>query len=278
MDVDRLLSLDKAFDGNGALKVSFMMASGMNSSALEHSVPEQMFSTPDNPVEAVSAVKAIQIAAEQGIPVYTVTQANVEAIMPVLSLDADVKGAISDAVNAGMEVTVPQTNINFHGVAIAGYIALDPDTGEGAYMISGGESGAKIVEGMITACAGLFTGDWGKLANGSATLFEGLTGVYEFYTSSYFSDYLYCVAGDLGNDAIGIIVGALASITVPLGLFKAQLSKSAYNAVLKITITRLVQVLYRKGALGVVSVGTASYALIIGSVIARLYQAGEECN
>jgi hypothetical protein len=148
MDVDRLLSLDKAFDGNGDAKVSFMMASGMNSSALEHSVPEQLFNTPDNPVEAVSAVKAIQIAAEQGIPVYTVTRENVEAIMPVLSLDAAVIDEIRNAVNAGNEVTVPQTNINFHGVAIAGYIAINPETGEGAYMISGGESGAKIIRGL----------------------------------------------------------------------------------------------------------------------------------
>jgi hypothetical protein len=157
MDADRILSVDKAMDGDTGLKVRFLQSSGMNSSALEHSVPEQLWSTPGSPAEGVSAVKAIQIAMEQGIPIYTVTRDNIATVMPVLSLDAEVKSAITDAVNAGMEVTVPQTNINFHGNPIVGYIALNPETGAGAYMISGGDSGAWIYTLYIIALTLLIT-------------------------------------------------------------------------------------------------------------------------
>jgi hypothetical protein len=145
MDADRLLSMTKARDGDNAKKRQFMQMSGMNSSTLEHSVPEQLFSTPENPAEAVSAVKAIQIAASQGIPIYTITQGNMHVVLPQLQLSPIVIDDIQNALYAGNEVTVPKTNIDFHGVSIAGYIITNPLTGEGAYMISGGESGGYVL-------------------------------------------------------------------------------------------------------------------------------------
>jgi hypothetical protein len=150
MDVDRLLSLDKAFDGDRDVKLNFMISSGLDSSALEHRVIEQMFSTPESPVTAVSAVKALHLAFVQGIPTYTVTRENVNAIVPMLSFDEAVIGEIRNAVHAGNVVTVPQTSVDFHGVAVAGYIALNPDTGEGAYMISGGDNGGKTLPGVLS--------------------------------------------------------------------------------------------------------------------------------
>ena len=142
MDADRIMSLTKSRDGDNAKKLQFMQASGMNSSALEHSVPEQLFSTPESPVEAISAVKAIQIAASQGIPTYTVTKDNKDVVLSQLELDTAVINEIGNAVNAGKVVTVSKTDINFHGWIGAGYIITDPTTGAGAYMISGGDSGA----------------------------------------------------------------------------------------------------------------------------------------
>ena len=145
MDADRLATVSMPLDGDNQKKINFMLQTGMMSSALEHSVPEQLFSTPENPVEGVSAVKALQIASAQGIPIYTVTKANLATVLPQLQLDAQVKSDIQNAVNAGKVVTVSKTDINFHGWTGCGYVIVDPETGAGAYMIGGGLSGAAII-------------------------------------------------------------------------------------------------------------------------------------
>jgi len=145
MDVGRDINIVKALDGDNAKKVQYVLASGMNSSALEHSVPEQMFSTPDNPAEGVSAVKALKIANDQGIPIYTINQTNIDTILPQLQVDPDVKADIVNAVNAGKVVTVSKANINFNGWTGVGYIIIDPTTGNGAYMISGGKNGGWVI-------------------------------------------------------------------------------------------------------------------------------------
>jgi hypothetical protein len=157
MDVGRNINMVKALDGDNAKKVQYVLASGMNSSALEHSVPEQMFSTPDNPAEGVSAVKALKLANDQGIPIYTINQNNIDTILPQLQIDTDAKTDIRNAVNAGKEVTVSKTNITYNGWTGCGYIIIDPDTGAGAYMISGGMSGAHLIVGtLILLLAGFF--------------------------------------------------------------------------------------------------------------------------
>jgi hypothetical protein len=57
---------------------------GALASALEHAIPEQMFVTPENPGEAVSAVKALQKAASQGQRIYHITQENMATALPNL--------------------------------------------------------------------------------------------------------------------------------------------------------------------------------------------------
>lgn len=144
MDVDRNVSVNKALNGDEATKVQYLLATGMNSSALEHAVPEQLFSTPTAPVEGVSAVKALNIANDLGIPIYTVTQSNIASVLPQLQVDAQVKTDIQNAVNAGKVVTVSKTDITFKGWTGCGYIITNPTTGEGAYMIGGGLNGSNV--------------------------------------------------------------------------------------------------------------------------------------
>lgn len=141
MDADRLLNVVKAKDGNNDTVRQYMLSNGMTSSTLEHIVPEQLFSTPDNPAEGVSAVKALQLANEQGIPIYTINQGNIATTLPQLQVDSDVKGDIQNAVNAGKVVTVSKSNISYKGWNGCGYIITNSETGAGAYMISGGLSG-----------------------------------------------------------------------------------------------------------------------------------------
>jgi hypothetical protein len=145
MDADRLASVTTPLDGDQQKKINYLLQTGMMSSALEHSIPEQLFSTPENPAEGVSAVKALQIANAQGIPIYTVTKDNLANVLPQLQLDQQVKADIQNAINAGKTVTVSKTDINFHGWVGCGYIIIDPTTGAGAYMIGGGLSGAIII-------------------------------------------------------------------------------------------------------------------------------------
>jgi hypothetical protein len=144
MDAKRLLSVVKSKDGNADTAKQYALSSGMTSSALEHSVPEQLFSTPDNPAQGISAVKALKIANDQGMPIYTVNQQNIATVMPQLQVDQQTKDDITNAVNAGKTVTVSQGNINFNGWIGCGYIITDPDTGAGAYMISGNLNGADV--------------------------------------------------------------------------------------------------------------------------------------
>jgi hypothetical protein len=153
MDADRIITLVKALDGNKETPVLFMLNSGTTDSFLEHSVPEQLFSTPDNPAQGISAVKALQIANDQGIPIYTINQSNINTILPQLQLDSETIADIQNAVNAGKIVTVSKTDINFNGWTGVGYIIIDPTTGAGAYMISGGLSGGILLAALLFVTA-----------------------------------------------------------------------------------------------------------------------------
>jgi transglutaminase-like putative cysteine protease len=158
MDADRLISIVKALNGNKEKPIQFMMSSGMNSSALEHSVPEQLFSTTENPAYGISAVKALQLANDQGIPIYTINQTNITSVIPQLQLDSGTIDDIRNAVDAGKTVTVSKGDITFNGWTGCGYIIFEPMTGAGAYMISGGVNGGELIlEGSIKLLKGLLT-------------------------------------------------------------------------------------------------------------------------
>ena len=136
MDVDRNVHVAMARNGNRDFGFQFMLTTGQNSSALEHAVPERLFSTQDNPAHGISAVKALKIANDQGIPIYTINKENIGTVLPQLEVSAEVKSEIQNAVNAGKEVTVSKTNITFNGWIGCGYIVLDPATGAGAYYLT----------------------------------------------------------------------------------------------------------------------------------------------
>jgi hypothetical protein len=252
MDAKRLLSVVKSKDGNADTAKQYALSSGMTSSALEHSVPEQLFSTPDNPAQGISAVKALKIANDQGMPIYTVNQQNIATVMPQLQVDQQTKDDITNAVNAGKTVTVSQGNINFNGWIGCGYIITDPDTGAGAYMISNGTNGAMLfvlwaIMFAITALLGpeigliLMIGEIGGIF--ITTFITTLTGIIG---SSIIKEY-YNIPNNLNLNIIlgnfvlqtGLgtllvlnpIVGAIGYFMVNLfaGYFDMELSLFAYN-------------------------------------------------
>ena len=145
MDVDRTMTLVKALDGNEGKAKHFLLLSGVNGSAFEFSEPERLYSTPDNPVQGISTIKALKIANDQGIPIYTIDKTNANAIIPQLQLDSGTLADIQNAINAGKVVIVSKTDISFNGWTGCGYVVIDPNTGAGAYMISGGLNGSIVM-------------------------------------------------------------------------------------------------------------------------------------
>jgi hypothetical protein len=161
LDIDRVTAADVSKDATSNTVVTFRMAAGSQYSALEHLIPEKLFHIsslpPDDPSQpqAVSAVKALAVAAAQGQRIYTLNSTN-EAIhastISQLGIDAAVKDEISNALAAGKQVTVHQADITYAGFTGSGYVIIDPQTGAGAYKISGGASGAfsKLIVLLLT--------------------------------------------------------------------------------------------------------------------------------
>ena len=145
MDVDRVFNSQVDKDNNVANRISFNQMTGSRLSAMEHLVPEQMFSTPEGQAEGISAVKAIALAAAQGQKIWTITRDNLDAALSAINLHADSETEIRNGVNAGNVVTAHEQSINFNGWVGEGYIIIDPTTGAGAYKIAGGGNGAFIV-------------------------------------------------------------------------------------------------------------------------------------
>ena len=96
-------------------------------------MPEQLFSTPDQPAEGVSAVKALQLASQQGQKIYHITAANKTNTLPNIHQDGLTLTEIQQGLNAGKEVIVHTDPISVPGWSGAGYIIFDPQDGSGAY-------------------------------------------------------------------------------------------------------------------------------------------------
>jgi len=144
VDMDVVAQSLWADDNNPEISKAVGQQVGIMTSALEHQIPELFFTNEDNPGEAVSAVKALSIAAQQGQKIYQVTQANVDTVLPQLNIGQGVKDEIVASVAVGKEVTVSENNITVAGWVGVGYIISDPETGAGAYRISGGANGAEL--------------------------------------------------------------------------------------------------------------------------------------
>ncbi|MES2673296.1 MAG: transglutaminase-like domain-containing protein [Pseudomonadota bacterium] len=142
MDIDRMTTQRVSKNNNAQEAVAFTQSIGARMSAMEHLVPEQMFSTTENKAEGISAVKALAIASQQGQKIWTITEDNLELALSKITIDSDAKADIFNAVNAGKVVTAHEAKINFDGWIGEGYVIVDPLTGAGGYIIAGGGNGA----------------------------------------------------------------------------------------------------------------------------------------
>jgi hypothetical protein len=132
IDVGLELHSYKARDGDTSKEKLFALQYGTTSSYLEHLVLEQMFG-----IEAISTMKVLQIANNSNIPIYTLNSDNLSRLLPQLTIEEEIKTKIKEAVLAGNLVVVPKDDISYYGWNGVGYIVLNPNTYEGAYLISG---------------------------------------------------------------------------------------------------------------------------------------------
>ena len=141
--------------------IAYNKMRGQYGSAMEHAIPELFWVDRNkcsylddkgnikNPslqpcAEAISAVKAIAIAQNQGQKIYTINKDNVTTALPKLSLSGSVGQEIRNTIEAGKEVSFHENAINAHGWSGQGYIIVDPETSAGAYLIEGKGSGGYL--------------------------------------------------------------------------------------------------------------------------------------
>jgi hypothetical protein len=231
MDIGLIRKQVRTPDGTKDKQIQYMLASGSNSSAIEHSVPEMMWSTANNPAQGISAVKALQIANDHGVPIYMIGSSNIDTVLPQLQLDNNTIADIQNSVNAGKVVTVSKTNITLNGWSGCGYIIVDPQTGAGAYMLGGGLNGAAIVASLKGIVINLYLIPSGRgfdeLGQAWSDLIEELKLFGETYIelTKYNFDYLICIKNKLfflsGNDSsfvalAGLFADIISGLTIIL--------------------------------------------------------------
>jgi RHS repeat-associated protein len=107
---------------------------GYNFSASEHAVLEEIINT-----ESVSTVKGIQLAHAAGVPVLSFSPGAIQDIAQPLNLTASIEQSITNAVNAGFTIIVPQQPVEIHDWIGAIFIQekVMPDVLSLGYIIEG---------------------------------------------------------------------------------------------------------------------------------------------
>jgi hypothetical protein len=141
IDVKRYVMARKSLNGDRVREINFSLSTGLASSALEQGVIELL----NTGGKGVSAVKALSLANENGMPVYRINSTNSTSILQKLQVSPETVINIKNAVAAGKEVLIPERSIQYYQWVGDGYIVFDPNTGAGDFLISGGLFGGSNV-------------------------------------------------------------------------------------------------------------------------------------
>jgi len=174
VDAARNVYTPMSIYGDASKEMDFMLLGGYHGSYEEHNLFEKFFH-----LEAISTMKLLTLANDQGMPIYNIDSSNIWSILPQLGLDASVKSSIQSSVNQGHIVKIHRDTLTVKNWSGAGYIDLDPTTNAAGYMISGGWAGGCTIDpqtGEIIDANGngtgqyIFDGEPVNVANGN--LFE----------------------------------------------------------------------------------------------------------
>lgn len=125
--------------GSNGAAADFLLRSGMKNSYLEGTVLEEILDLGKG--QAMSAVAVIKEANEIGIPIWALNSNNLAAFQNVTTLSYSTRQAISNAIAAGLTVYAPQRGVDLGYWAGDAYIAVDPASGAGAYILKDGTDG-----------------------------------------------------------------------------------------------------------------------------------------
>jgi hypothetical protein len=178
----RLQWVIDSLDGDAIKRPQLSLQTGMLSSALEHSVPEQLFSTPDEIAEGVSAAKALQLASQLGQRIYHVTSQNQAQTLPNLHLDSLAMNEITQALAVGKEVIAHTDQISISGWTGEGYILFDPITGDGAYKITGGNNGGFLKTALMKLQ--FYAGWWLSFAKNHPAIAKAISGSIGYFLAT----------------------------------------------------------------------------------------------
>lgn len=233
MDIDHLKQhrIEKNNDKKASSK--FSQSVGARMSALEHWVPEQVFSTDGEIAHGISAAKALAIANNQGQKIWTITKDNISLALTEIDLGTDAESDIRNAVNAGKIATAHESRLNYNGWIGEGYTLVDPNTGAGAYMISGGGNGSVLTVTLGTTSAYLdgltrFKDHWFNAGN--APLYAKISGILTFVSA------IYSVVDTLANPNLTVgekirdIVINIGSAIAMIGISQAVMANLALAA------------------------------------------------
>ncbi|WP_084128277.1 transglutaminase-like domain-containing protein [Cellvibrio mixtus] len=201
MDIDHMKQhrISKTNDKNES--IAFSQNAGSRMSAMEHHVPEQMFSSTTEKAQGISAVKALTIASQQGQKIWTINNANLNLALSRINLGVEAENDIRNAVNEGKIATTHENRINFNGWIGEGYTLIDPNTGAGAYMISGGGNGSETIESDISKRLG-----WSQYQNVGSSVAVNMVMVGMSVTLSLISNVIQCYQEEIKEIALFALV------------------------------------------------------------------------
>ncbi len=221
LDAARQLHVISALGGDAERERAFNLVVGMKSSILEGLVPPALLGL--RPQFGLSTGGALTAAAAQGVPIHGIDAANVDTILPRID-DRFPLDRIADAARSGRVVVVPETLPQVDGVALVAYMTLDPDTGDGAYLVGRAFGGAVDCNAHPDpdGCRG-----WLSFADGFERLAVGVA-LGAFVAALILSvGALVAAVVDVGAGVVTIDLGAL--ILIGLSLFSAISADHAYQ-------------------------------------------------
>lgn len=154
IDVDTNKHYVVSLRGEKETEREYMLVTGMVSSLFESVVWEQLTG-----MESVSTMSILGKAQEEDIEVLAISNRNLTESLGNLMAEEALKEEITAEVNSGKIIIIPQKEITINEWIGTGYMIIDPETGAGAYKISGGLNGGattfNITMDMLT---GVFFG------------------------------------------------------------------------------------------------------------------------